>query len=129
MQFWRIYYEDESTFSDLEGTPWDAPTLGVQFVIQRMADDKWNVISGADCYVYDPDREGWWGGKHIDADLHRARAAKPCVLLGSMINANLFNKIARQVFQDIPTTKKYWYHFQEEHAPYEAYSYDPEEGS
>lgn len=31
---WRLYYDDGSTFSDLEGEPWESPLWGVIGVIQ-----------------------------------------------------------------------------------------------
>ena len=32
---WRIYYADRSTFSNLDGEPWQAPATGVIVIAQR----------------------------------------------------------------------------------------------
>jgi hypothetical protein len=31
---WRIYYDDGSTFTNLDGMPWEAPGLGVVCIVQ-----------------------------------------------------------------------------------------------
>lgn len=51
---WRIYYGDDSTFTNLDGSPWDAPAVGV--VAITVADPsvgRW-VARASDYYVYDP---------------------------------------------------------------------------
>lgn len=56
---WEIYYDDETTFSDLEGTPQDAPSFGVIAVVTpdetvgRIITHKWDWY-----YVVD---DQWWG--------------------------------------------------------------------
>ncbi len=39
---WRIYYKDGSTFSDKDGTPFEAPGLGAEVIVQENA----NVARG-----------------------------------------------------------------------------------
>ena len=56
---WEIYYDDGTTFSDLEGTPQDAPSFGVIAVVSpdetvgRIITHKW------DWYYVVGDQ--WWG--------------------------------------------------------------------
>lgn len=54
----RIYYADRSTYSDTNGTPFDAPAFGVQWVTTMLP--RWWGIYGQDYYWLDNDR--WEGG-------------------------------------------------------------------
>jgi hypothetical protein len=56
---WKIFYEDGSTFSSEDGSPTDAPALGIQVIVQNDPDSGRYNQSGSDYYVY---RDGrWWG--------------------------------------------------------------------
>lgn len=55
---WIIYYDDGSKFSDKDGSPEDAPGLGVVCI----ADTQANYTAHAwDWYYWRPSRGEWWG--------------------------------------------------------------------
>jgi hypothetical protein len=59
---WCIYYDNGSTFSDLDGTPEDAPGLGVVCIACRSSkctQHKW------DWYYWHAEYGQWWG-----SDIH-----------------------------------------------------------
>jgi hypothetical protein len=84
---WRFYYGDESTFSNEDGSPEEAPGSDVQIIIQEDPENGRYFQSGSDYYVWRDDR--WWGvdifglfdflvdnslvkfGRTIDTKLHR----------------------------------------------------------
>lgn len=50
MLSWCIYFDDETTFSSLDGSWEEAPTDGVIFVVLRSG-ERTEFLSGADYYV------------------------------------------------------------------------------
>lgn len=60
---WRIYYDDDNTFSNEDGNPEDAPPWGVIDIIQfNPVKQKKYHQSGADFYIY---RKNYWVGVDI----------------------------------------------------------------
>jgi hypothetical protein len=57
---WRIYYGDQTTFSDLDGEPSAAPALDVQVIVSRNDEVGRFLICGWSYYWFD-DGE-WYGG-------------------------------------------------------------------
>lgn len=55
---WKIYYANNSTFSDEDGEPEDAPGLGVEVIIQKHEDTRIGAYlqHHGDYYV-------WWDNK------------------------------------------------------------------
>lgn len=51
---WIVFYGDGSTFSNLDGEPYQAPRANVQILIQLDADNKWVFYEKRDHYVW-----GW----------------------------------------------------------------------
>ena len=58
---WRIYYTDDTTFSELDGNPKDAPGLGVVCIVQLDPDTGRSIVSRNDWYCYRLDSGTWWG--------------------------------------------------------------------
>jgi hypothetical protein len=58
---WRIYYDDGSTFSSLDGEPHEAPPRG--FICVVGYDDKNGryILAQWDHYYYDKEADQWWG--------------------------------------------------------------------
>jgi len=54
---WRLYYEDGSTFSDLDGAPHDSPPWGVVALAQPDIDPP--ITVNADYYLWRPDLNQW----------------------------------------------------------------------
>lgn len=58
--WWRIYYADGTKFTDGEGTPYDAPAIGVVVITQADATNRFRTVTG-DFYVCWP-----WGWEACD---------------------------------------------------------------
>jgi len=56
---WRIWYGDGSCYSDRDGSPFDAPALDVQVIVQVDPQTGRYNQSGSDYYVWDG--ETWRG--------------------------------------------------------------------
>ena len=56
---WRIYYSDGSTFDDTQGTPEQAPSLGIVIINQSGHDGGPLSLAGFDYYWHEND---WWYG-------------------------------------------------------------------
>ena len=57
---WRIYYPD-STFSNLEGEPQDAPSTEVLCVKYLSKEGDWVIDAHKDYYCWNLEEEEWWG--------------------------------------------------------------------
>lgn len=58
---WRIFYVDETTFSNADGEPQDAPGGGVLAVAQDDANVGTVIHHLCDFYVFDKQFGGWYG--------------------------------------------------------------------
>lgn len=108
-EWWRIYYEDESTFSSDDGSPFEAPRTGVQVIAYRDGDGV-SLLSQADYYYYEPERAdgGWWHCSPEGMTLHLIRARRPLIVFGSMIKLDKFTEIEVRAIKDIGPLKKKW---------------------
>lgn len=59
---WKIYYTDGSTYSDQDGSPFDAPALHVQVIVVEEPAVGRFLIAQRDRYWWDPERNSWFGG-------------------------------------------------------------------
>lgn len=63
---WRVYYADGTTFSSLDGEPWQAPATGVIVIVQR------NPLKGENPYIqHMTDYYVWLGSYWLGCDLLR----------------------------------------------------------
>lgn len=100
---WRIYYADGSTFDDLDGSPSDAPGLGIIVVVLKHEDSRIRayIQHEADYYIWAEGR--WWA-----CDLFRLwqywfvqKYDHPKVALaGETIRNDLYAKIIRKAKSD-----------------------------
>ena len=71
---WRIYYDDGSTFDSSMGAPDDAPSAGVQCIVEPDRDAGRVVLNSFDWYYFHPESGMWWGSDlygMLDKLLHR----------------------------------------------------------
>lgn len=108
---WKIYYDDGSTFTEDNGTPWEAPRLGVQFVVQKLEHNKrYLILSGADYYTYQ-EEFGWWYCTELDMFDHLFTAGSNQLFIkGKMIGYEKTNEMARRVHKELPNRKDSWRH-------------------
>lgn len=99
MTRWRIYYGDGSTYSDTDGTPYDAPTRNVQAIIS--ADDAvgWHMHNSEDYYWWHTEM-GWVSGDHFGFYDYLLEPGPKRVLFGRSISREEYNAIIERAHQD-----------------------------
>ena len=121
---WKIYYDDDSTFTDADGTPFEAPRIGVQFIVQKLEHNKkYLILSGADYYTYQ-DEFGWWSCTELDMFDHLFTAGSNQLFVkGKMIGYDTHNKQILRVHADIKAlggVKDSWRHMPSQQHPLHA---------
>ena len=84
MNWWCIFYGDESTFSNEDGSPFDAPRTDVQAIVK---DDDWvgyQIVHANDYYCLDLAHDGWYCTDLIGMADYLIRTEQPLVLFGRM---------------------------------------------
>lgn len=94
--WWCIYYEN-GRFSDDDGSPWEAPRLGVIAIAQYDRKVGYRIIHGEDYYYFEEDRDGWVTCDLISAFDHLERAPVPLVLRGRMINRHDYDELLTKI--------------------------------
>lgn len=87
---WRIWYDDETTFSSEDGSPEDAPVDGVLIIIEYFDDGTKRITQGMD-YLY-WNGEGWQGGNQADLD-RWLRRDFPRVKLGRWTTDTIYRQV------------------------------------
>lgn len=113
---WKIYYTDGSIFTDLDGTPYDAPEREVQFVVSEQDDGRFLILSGSDYYIFE-EAFGWWYTNEDGKDSHLLRDVPPCVKHGAMMNKKDFDTMTRRVHEELPGYKAGWRHWPNQQNP------------
>lgn len=111
---WKIYYGDGTTFSDADGSPWDAPRLDVQFIIYKLPHNgKFLGLSGADYYTFQ-NEFGWWYLTEMDMFDHLfKRGSNQLFLKGRMISYEETQRLSKQVWGEVKSIggeKDSWRH-------------------
>jgi len=101
MPEWRIYYADGSTFDSTQGAPADAPSFGVQAIVQR---DKYygrRILRMVDYYCWSPTARKWLDLFDSSAVILRAiRDPGLIVKAGEYIDEQRYEKILIGVTND-----------------------------
>lgn len=58
---WKIFYSDGATFSSTEGSPEEAPSMGVICAVGYDESGDRYIMHGWDHYCWDVDSSQWWG--------------------------------------------------------------------
>ncbi len=95
---WRVWYDDGSSFSDLEGEPHEAPGRGVQVVVQADPRTGRRGISGADYYIWKGDR--WFGVDLFGLWDYLSATGLKVVKFGRYIERSRFEDILRRAEAD-----------------------------
>lgn len=99
MSKWKIYYDNETTFSSEDGSPEDAPGYGVLAITQ---DKESTVLCSQDFYIYRTDYDCWIEVHieglidHIVTSAHNVRAVKA----GRTVPLSVFKKVLADVAVD-----------------------------
>jgi hypothetical protein len=107
---WAIYYADR-IFTDADGSPWDAPRLGVQVIIEALPNNehkKYFVSHGKDYFYYEPSSGGFSPTDLFGFYDHLIRTKHPCPFFGRMLNNTEFK-------QCMTNAKEHWFSAHPEH--------------
>ena len=71
---WRIYYDNGTTFSSVDGTWNEAPGDGVQVVVEYYDDESREVHLARDYYIFDEGKT--YGTNRLEPWLHKHNIVK-----------------------------------------------------
>jgi hypothetical protein len=97
---WTIYYGNGSTFSDGDGSPFEAPRRDVQVIVQSDPRVGWRWISGRDYFVWEPERGGW--RETDDWRDHALDARQPLILFGRWLTDAEWAALFARVKAELP---------------------------
>lgn len=104
MLTWRIYYGDGTTFSNEDGSPFNAPTRNVQGIVHHDVNVGKKIVAKKDVYWWN-DVEGCWYGC-ADRNLigfwdylGEAGTAK-YILIGRSISDEQYDAVIKQMIND-----------------------------
>ncbi len=98
---WRIYYDDGSTFDNLQGTEDKAPPFGVQCVVQLDAEGaSRDRLQGPDYYIMT--ETGRWIGCDLTGILDRLINRIPFsgLLVGRWIELTAYHEVTHKAARD-----------------------------
>lgn len=93
MATWRIWYDDGTTFTDDDGSPFEAPPLGVVCITQRTDDEHHStgheLVHLFDYYWFDPEGHlsPWWGGEAFGLWDYLMRPGERKVVFGRTLDS------------------------------------------
>lgn len=114
---WKIYYDDGSTYSNLDGSMDSAPKLGVQVIVYVDSEVGRVVLSMRDYYwlaAY-----GWDGGDLFGLFDYLSSSGLKLILFGRAVRTPRYRQILAQALADPDfPPKSAWYDWEDNlHAP------------
>jgi hypothetical protein len=100
MPLWRIFYTDGSTYSSLDGSPYDAPPDGVQVIVKADADNGRFLVAQRDYYWFDHQRQEWFGGDIGGFWQHLRKPGPSKVLFGEFVTNAEYNRCITAALSD-----------------------------
>jgi hypothetical protein len=111
---WRIYYDDDTTFDNSQGEPWEAPGRGIICVVQidpspLMHSVNTQILQGHPFYWY---HRGWGYWLHSDRDgfidqLTNDRKNEVCAIkMGRWVDFHHYREIVDKARSDPDFPKK-----------------------
>ena len=89
----KIFYGDRSTYSDEDGSPFDAPRLNVQCIIGPDLNTGRYIVSDKDAYWWESNLERWFGGDRRGEWDYLCRLGPRVVLYGRAVSEVEYNSI------------------------------------
>ena len=107
---WKLHYDDGTTFSDRDGSPSEAPVLGVQVIAQAAGSDIGRlIVQRRDYYWYD-DGE-WFGGDLFGLFDYLSRSqGRSIVKFGRAVSQEVFQRCLDAAIADPELPKKVAWH-------------------
>lgn len=94
---WKIYYSDNTTFCDEDGSPFDAPSRKVQIIAQEHKDVGKFLLGKNDYYWWD---SGWSGGDIFGLFDYLLDSGPKKVIFGRTVDSDLYNDIGKTALSD-----------------------------
>jgi hypothetical protein len=99
--WWRIYYGDGRVFTDADGSPFDAPRVDVQVIVQQKGGD-YERVCGRDHFYWEPERGGWCNSDIFGAMDHLIRSKHQCLLFGRQMSDEGYRQVHMRMLRDLP---------------------------
>lgn len=98
MRRWRVFYDNMSTYSDADGSPFYAPRLGVQCIVGADLSVGRYMVSDKDAYWWEHER--WFGGDRRGEWDYLCRLGPRVVLYGRAIPDEQYNSVISAALTD-----------------------------
>lgn len=99
-KWWKIYYDSGATFTESDGTPYDAPRQGLQCVVQEK-DGDYEIIHGRDHFYWEPKIGGWYSSDLFGAMDHLLRSERQCLLFGRVMEDEAYRLLMKRVREEV----------------------------
>ena len=97
---WRIWYEGGSSYSNLDGSPFDAPPDGVMVIAVRAPAIGRQLFANRDYYWWDTIESFWFGGDIFGLYDYLRRPGPRKVLFGRMVRNEEYQLCAQLALDD-----------------------------
>lgn len=97
---WKIYYEDSSTYCDLDGPVFDAPGNGVIAIAQEHPIGGRQILAKNNHYWWRGEKIGWLYGDLFGMYDYQIIKGPQKVIHGRMTTNNLYQDIIKKVLED-----------------------------
>lgn len=105
---WKIYYADESTYSDEDGSIGNAPGDGVLVIVEKDSLVGRSIYSNTDWYWRLENQ--WWGGDIDGMKYYLRQPGLKKVLEGAAVPNHMWKRIFRQALEDKDFPRKSAWH-------------------
>jgi len=103
---WKIRYGDNTTYSNLDGEPQDAPKRNIQIISQRCELVSHRIERDNDYYVWDSEYGGWKGCDQFGLYDYLIDSGFKIVLFGRQLTNEEYSRILTVATQDKDFPKK-----------------------
>lgn len=97
---WKIFYGGQVTYSDADGSPYDAPRLNVQAIVGPDRNTGRYMVSDKDAYWWIPEEQRWRGGDRHGEWIYMLRLGPRVVLYGEQIDEDEYNSCISAALND-----------------------------
>lgn len=97
---WRIYYTGGKSFSSADGSPYDAPTIGVQVIAYPEPSVGTYILAKEHFYWWDAERSQWFGGDQSGFYQYMFGPGPKMVLFGATVTNDEYTDCVKRALAD-----------------------------
>jgi hypothetical protein len=97
---WKIFYGDGTTYSDSDGTAWDAPPVNVQALVVNDPQHGWYCCRADDFYWYIPEEDRWYSGERFGMFDYLTQPGMKKIVFGRSIPDDEYQTILNRAIND-----------------------------